>query len=71
LFIEQSSFVVRNLLLVEKNGDEVTTRNLMLVRFVPFIRTPQGFVHVHGFEQISEVAIGVYNCSCMLDIYIN
>lgn len=33
-----SPFMVQNLMLVEKNGDSITTRSLMPVRFVPFIR---------------------------------
>ncbi len=33
-----SPFFVQQLMLVEKRGDEITTRNLMPVRFVPFRR---------------------------------
>ena len=33
-----SPFLVQNLMLVEKNGEKITTTNLMPVRFVPFTR---------------------------------
>lgn len=35
-----SPFMVQVLMLVEKRGDEVTTRSLLPVRFVPFRRNP-------------------------------
>jgi protein-L-isoaspartate(D-aspartate) O-methyltransferase len=33
-----SPFLNQNLILVEKNGEEITTTNLLPVRFVPFTR---------------------------------
>jgi protein-L-isoaspartate(D-aspartate) O-methyltransferase len=33
-----SPFMVQNLMLVEKNGESITTTSLMPVRFVPFTR---------------------------------
>ncbi len=33
-----SPFMVQNLMLIEKNGDEITTRSIMPVTFVPFTR---------------------------------
>jgi protein-L-isoaspartate(D-aspartate) O-methyltransferase len=33
-----SPFMVQTLMLVEKEGDRITTSNLMPVRFVPFTR---------------------------------
>ncbi len=35
-----SPFLVQTLMLIEKNGDEVTTKSLMSVRFVPLKRKP-------------------------------